>query len=97
MELKVYSIRDQKGGIFNQPFFCRSHGEAERNFTTLINDPKSMICKFREDFDLYHIGEYDDQTGRLTSLDTPLHILKAVAAKSLSDDSLRSLNVSELT
>lgn len=81
MELKMYSIRDSKGEIYMQPFFQKTHGEAERSFQQLANDEKTTVCKFPEDFDLYYLGTYDDQTGRMSSLDTPQHIIKAVNLK----------------
>lgn len=78
---KVFAIRDQKAAIFNQPFFKLTHGEAERDFTTLVNDSQSTINKYPDDFDLYHLGDYDDQTGLIKSLDTPSHLVKAVSVK----------------
>lgn len=78
MQLKIYSIRDAKGEIFNQPFYKKTHGEAERDFQTLCKDEKSMPHQYPEDFDLYFLGHYDDQTGKIQSLDTPQHITKAV-------------------
>ena len=77
MILKVYSIRDQKAEVYNQPFFQKTHGEAERNFQTLVKDNKSTISQYPEDFDLYFVGEYDDQKGVFKTLDTPQHIAKA--------------------
>lgn len=78
MELKAYSIRDSKASIFNPPFYKKTHGEAERDFTTLCKDEKSTCAQYPEDFDLYFLGTYDDQTGVFKSLDTPQHITKAV-------------------
>lgn len=78
MILKVFSIRDAKAEVFNQPFFKKTHGEAERDFSALCKDEKSMPSQFPEDFDLYFLGEYDDQNGLLLSLDTPQHVIKAV-------------------
>lgn len=78
MILKAYSIRDQKGEIFHPPFYKKTHGEAERDFTTLCSDDKSTVAMFPEDFDLYHVGEFDDNTGHFKALDTPQHIIKAV-------------------
>lgn len=78
MELKIYSIRDAKAEIYNAPFFQKTHGEAERNFTQLVNDEKSTVAKFPEDFDLYFLGTYDDNTGKVQPLDTPQHMLKAI-------------------
>lgn len=78
MKLQVYSVRDAKGEVFNTPFFQKTHGEAERSFRQLVTDEKSMVNKYPEDFDLYHLGTYDDQLGTIQSLDTPLHMLKAI-------------------
>lgn len=78
METRIYSIRDQKSEIFNLPFHKKTHGEAERDFRSLVNDKNSMVHKYPEDFDLYYIGDYDDNTGRITPLDTPQHVIKAV-------------------
>lgn len=78
MELKVYSIRDAKAEIFNPPFYKKTHGEAERDFSTLCRDEKAMPAQYPEDFDLYYLGTYDDVSGKLTPLDTPQHITKAV-------------------
>lgn len=81
MELKAFSIRDAKAEIFNPPFYKKTHGEAERDFKTLVNDPKSQVYLYAEDYDLYFIGVYDDNTGKFMSLDTPQHLVKAVQLK----------------
>lgn len=81
MLLKAYSIRDSKADVFNTPFYQKTHGEAERTFQQLAKDEKSTICKYPDDFDLYYLGEYDDQTGKMESLDSPQHIVKAVQIK----------------
>lgn len=78
MQLRVYSIRDQKSEVFNTPFYKKSHGEAERDFKTLVNDEKSTVNKYPEDFDLYYLGDYNDNDGKFMPLDTPQHIVKAV-------------------
>ncbi|MGE0175404.1 MAG: phage ORF5 protein [Oligoflexales bacterium] len=81
MVLKVYSIRDSKAQVFHPPFFQKTHGEAERSFKELANDNKNFIGKYPEDYDLYYLGEYDDNGGLLMPIDTPQHITKAVQVK----------------
>lgn len=81
MQLKIYSIRDSKSEIFNLPFYKHTHGEAERDFSQISNDPKSSIYQYPEDYDLYFVGEYDDNSGKITPLDSPQHIVKAVQLK----------------
>ena len=82
MKQKIYSIRDAKAEYFTQPFFKKTHGEAERDFTQLVNDDKSSIAQFPEDFDLYYLGDYDTENGKMTPIDTPQHIIKAVQIRS---------------
>lgn len=89
MILKAFSIRDAKGEVFHPPFYKKTHGEAERDFKTLVNDHKSSVSKFPEDYDLYYLGEYDDNTGKFAPLDTPSHVQKAI---SLKDQTLHSVN-----
>lgn len=74
----MYSIRDTKAEVYYTPWYKNTHGEAERAFLELAEDGKSTINKHPEDFDLYFVGEYDDTTGKLTPLDTPQHIVKAI-------------------
>ena len=75
---KMYSIRDAKAEIFKPPFFKSTHGEAERDYRTLCNDTQSLVNRYPEDFDLWFIGTYDDTSGKMESLATPQHIIKAV-------------------
>lgn len=84
MVLKMFCIRDAKADIFHRPFFSSTHGEAERQFVQVVNDDKSTIFKFPEDFDLYYLGEYDDNSGKIKSLDTPQHVQKAALVKGVT-------------
>lgn len=81
MITKLYAIKDAKAEVYGKPFHQTTHGEAERSFRQLIMDEKSMPHKFPDDYDLYYLGEYDDQTGLVQCLDTPQHILKAALVK----------------
>lgn len=84
MVLKAFAVHDQKSKAFNTPFFKHTHGEAERDFKSAVNDNSQQnnnLHKYPEDFDLYHVGEYDDQTGLFTPVKTPQIVIKAVAVK----------------
>lgn len=80
MQYRAYSIRDTKGEVFNLPFYKKTHGEAERDFKTLIQtkNEQSLPSKYPEDFDLYYVGDYDDIKGQFKSLDTPQHVVKGI-------------------
>lgn len=78
--LKIYSVKDAKAEVFNAPFFNLTHGQAERNFEILVNDPKSNPHQFPKDFDLYHIGTFDERTGKLEPC-APEHLVAATQLK----------------
>lgn len=79
--VKLYSIRDAKGDQFSPPFPANTHGEAEREFKTNVNNPQSRINPYPEDYDLYYLGEYDTVTGKLDPIDSPQHIIKGIQVK----------------
>lgn len=78
---KVFSIRDTKGDVFNQPFHVHTHAEAERMFHRIRNDDKSTVNAYPEDFDLYFLGEFDTTKGQYKPLDAPQHMIGAIHVK----------------
>lgn len=81
MKQKAFSVRDSKAEIYHLPFFSNTTADAERSFRATVNNPQTTIHQFPEDFDLWMIGEYDQSVGMLIPLQTPVHMLKAVAVK----------------
>ncbi len=75
---QVYSIRDAKTEIFNAPFYKTNEGEAERDFRTVVNDSATSINRYPQDYDLYHLGSFNDIDGKFLALDTPCHVIKGV-------------------
>lgn len=70
MKTKVYSIHDTVAGAYNTPFFMHNNGQAMRAFSDNVNASDSIINKHPEQFALFQIGDYDDQTGEITPLPT---------------------------
>ncbi|WNK13117.1 MAG: nonstructural protein [Microvirus sp.] len=93
MLLRAYSIRDSKGEFYHPPFFKRTHGEAERDFMHLCKDEKSMTGQYTEDYDLYYLGTYDDQTGKIQATSSPEHMIKGVHAKQRHDPMTQNENL----
>lgn len=71
MILKLFSVYDNGVKAYMQPFFVRSKGEAMRSWGDTVNDPKTAFYKHPQDFTLFELGEYDDETGKITNLNTP--------------------------
>jgi len=64
---KIFAIRDIKAGNYATPFFMPSNGLAIRAFSDLVSDPKTTINRHPDDFQLFVIGEYDDNSGEIIS------------------------------
>lgn len=76
--MKLFSIRDVKAEGFNAPFCQQTFGLAERAFKEAANDPNSQIAKNKEDFSLYHVGDFSQQTGEMTPVNPPQHVCDAL-------------------
>lgn len=75
---KVFAVRDSKAVAFMQPFFSGANGAAIRAFADAANDGKSPIAMHPEDYNLYELGDFDDNSGEFTSL-TPIKMLACAA------------------
>lgn len=82
MKLKLYAVHDQAVKEFIGPEAARTHGEAERRFKMNVNNPENgLIHNNPENFSLFHIGEYDTETGKLAPMPEPQHIISAIQVK----------------
>lgn len=62
----LVSLKDTKSGIFTPPIPFRSTGEAKRAYSeAILKDP--MLAKYPADFELYHVGDWDNETGEIKS------------------------------
>ena len=68
-KLKIFAARDSKLGVFMTPFFMMHQGQALRAWEEIVNDEKSVMSKHPADFALYHLGEFDDDSGTVTMLE----------------------------
>lgn len=65
MKSMVFSIFDTKAGIYASPFFMLNQAMAMRGFADMAKSPDANVSKHPEDYVLYKIGEYDDETAEL--------------------------------
>lgn len=65
MKYYVFAVRDRAADVFGQPHFATSIGSAIRSFSDEVNRSadNNIFNKHPDDFDLYHLGSYDDNTG----------------------------------
>lgn len=65
MMLHIYAVLDRKAQAFGRPFTIQNDAMAIRAFAAAQSDPGSEISKYPEDFTLYSLGAFDDQTGEI--------------------------------
>lgn len=82
---KMYSVFDSKLATFGLPWFQMTDAAGLREFSDAVNDgsnPNNQWHRHPEDFSLFHIGDFDDQTGEVVpcvprSLVTASSLVKA--------------------
>lgn len=62
--LRLYSIYDDKAEQFSPPQVYHNDMLALRAFEGLVNDDKTLINSYPEDFSLYYVGNLGDTNGR---------------------------------
>ena len=64
MKLNFYTVFDKAVGAYMRPFVMQSDGQAVRHFEDEVNGD-NPIAKHPEDYALFRIGMFDDQSGEL--------------------------------
>lgn len=67
MKINLYSVKDTKLGKFAQPFCAPNDDIAKRMLTSTISAGNNNIAEFPEDFQLFKLGKYEEETGTLES------------------------------
>ncbi|UOK21029.1 nonstructural protein [Chifec microvirus UA13_14] len=70
MVYKIIAVRDRAVDAFGVPVFVANLGGAIRSFGDEVKrvDPNNNMNKHPDDYDLYHIGEYDDSTAEFSAI-----------------------------
>lgn len=74
----VFSIYDEKAEAYNLPFILPQVALAIRTFAGHLQNPApgNTLAQFPSDFALYHLGTFDDRTGKLESFTEPRFIVR---------------------
>lgn len=73
---KLYCVRDSKAEYYMAPFLAINDATAKRNITAAMQSDND-VSKFPEDHSLWYLGEYDDQTGKISGT-PPTHLANCV-------------------
>lgn len=65
---QMVSVRDIKANAYNRPAFVPHLGLAIRSFQDEVNRaaPDNIMNQHPEDFFLFHVGLFNDETGEIT-------------------------------
>lgn len=64
MKLAICSVFDKTAETFGRPFFAPNRASAVRSILSEVKNPESgMLHTHTADFDLFYLGEFDDQNG----------------------------------
>lgn len=79
MQYEVVAMYDRAVGAYGRPAFVQSIGVALRGFQDEVNRAAAdnQVHAHPEDFDLFHLGTYNEETGKFENLDSPVQIVQA--------------------
>lgn len=76
MKRIVFAVRDIVSNLYAQPFCDVNNGSAIRGFREVIQrgDGTSQIGQHPEDYELFVLGSFDDESARFELLEIPERI-----------------------
>jgi hypothetical protein len=83
MKSNVFTIRDDKAQCYMPPFYSPNSGTAMRAISELLLDPQHTFTKHSEDYSLWLLGSYDDNTGKFDTT-APEHVINIIELKDVS-------------
>lgn len=85
MKRDVCSVYDRASQLFGQPIFVPSTGVAIRSFSDEVarKGDDNPIAKHPEDYELFHLGTFDDERGTFEALSDVTGPVRLVRARDL--------------
>lgn len=81
MKLNICTTYDSKAKCYTVPALIPSTQSIDRVWADAVNDPNSVFNKHPEDYTLFHIGEFDFESGKLTNYEAKISIGTALHFK----------------
>lgn len=75
---QIFAIYDNKAQAFMQPFYATNVGLALRIFADNVANPESIMHKHPNDFVIYQVGSFDDQTGEMINNEQNVNLGMAI-------------------
>lgn len=65
MMIQIFAVYDLKASAYLPPFTLPTAQMAARTFGDCVNDPQHAFGRHPHDYTLFHLGEFDDTTGKI--------------------------------
>lgn len=76
--LLIFSVFDEKAQAYSKILGVHTTiNVAIREFTVACQNPETFYNRFPNDYSLYHLGTYDEISGRITSFPEPRFVIRA--------------------
>lgn len=75
--MRIFSIYDAKAKFFTQTIADKNSASAERNFKTAVNNKDTDFSRYPEDYQLFELGSFDNETGILSPHSVPILVCNA--------------------
>lgn len=84
MKQIIVAVKDRAADAYMRPFFVPTANMAIRSFMDEVNrkSEDNQLFHHPEDFDLYELGVFDDNSGRIESYDDMKLLMLGKQAKS---------------
>lgn len=63
MKQECFSVYDRRTQYFNVPFFSPTIESGKRSFMEVAKNPETLLHRYPEDYELFHVGSFNDETG----------------------------------
>lgn len=81
MKCQIFAIYDSVSETFTKPFASHSVNTARREIADVVNQKESKYSKHSEDFSLFHLGSYDENTALFKILTAPTSVTQFLTLK----------------
>lgn len=81
--MQIVAVRDRAAEAYMRPFFVGTANMAIRSFMDEVNreHAENQLFAHPDDFDLYELGVFDDNSGSITCHETPKLLMLGKQAK----------------
>lgn len=86
MKTPMFSVYDSKAEAYLPPFLSQNANVAIRSMRQAISDPNHSFCKHAEDYTLFEVGTFDDNTGDVINTEPKKSLGNALTMKHLGED-----------